>query len=897
MRIPALAVTAVLVLASGLPSPARAQTSSPEIEPAPAGLSQATQPEITPPQTTLPQTSGLPGTFPAPAAAAESPALKLYRELRDVSLDPDQVYKIREAYLDINDIHISLNDGVIGFTKAVEGRITGAYFQGNGEILLMPPDNVERSSLALHTGSAVLEEEFRSGFFRFNDATAAQLRSALRAKEDGAEFVSEYSPFIGRIAEQDALRLLASFLRSPSASSPDRMFRARLDGVKLGIFDVVLDTLAEEQIGVGRFARSGETIYYDLIASFPMRSVRKAAAQNEGSSTQDISSGMLGSLRVHNYVVRARIEPPHTLNAKATLDTEITASGERVLFLELSRYLKVRSVEADGRAIEFLQNEALEGSALARRGNDLVALIFPQPLRQGQEIHLKFDYAGPVLSEAGGGLISVGARGIWYPNHGRAMANFDLEFRSPKEWTLVATGKRVSQRTEGTEEISHWVSDRPIPVAGFNLGEYTLETAKAGDIAIEVYAAQGVEKQFPAIPPPITAEALTGPPVQPRPQEVAHFAGRGRSLPDVQFLDPPMVMPTPEPNRSSARVAQEASEMIEFMTKHAGPFPYSSLMISQRPGPISQGWPGLVYLSSYAFLSPQERTALKLPPYESIMLGGLMTRHEVAHQWWGDLVGWKSYRDQWLVEALSTYSALLSIEKDDPKQFQAMLDIFRDELESENSDHEKRLMAGPVTLGLRLSSSRFPNGFDTVSYGRGTWLLHMLRHLLRDAYAGNVSGLAQSASMKRGGNQNPDEPFFRLLHRLREEYAGKDLSTADLQKAAEAELPDSYRFERRKSLDWFFQGWVNGTAIPRLDMDNVKLSRKSNEIVASGALIQKDAPDNLITSVPIYASDGKNLTLLGRVFADGKNTSFELKAPLTTRKLVLDPYETVLRER
>jgi hypothetical protein len=151
--------------------------------------------------------------------------------------------------------------------------------------------------------------------------------------------------------------------------------------------------------------------------------------------------------------------------------------------------------------------------------------------------------------------------------------------------------------------------------------------------------------------------------------------------------------------------------------------------------------------------------------------------------------------------------------------------------------------------------------------------------------------------VKRKGDANPDEHFFRVLQRLQQEFAGKDISTADLQRLVEAELPDSYRFERRKSLDWFFQGWVNGTAIPRLDIESVKLSRKGNTMIVSGTLLQKDAPENLVTSVPIYASDGNKLTLLGRVFADGGKTSFELKAPLSARKLVLDPYHTILREQ
>jgi len=49
----------------------------------------------------------------------------------------------------------------------VVGRVTGALFEGEGEVLVLPPDRAERSSLALFTGSAVLEERFRFGYIRF----------------------------------------------------------------------------------------------------------------------------------------------------------------------------------------------------------------------------------------------------------------------------------------------------------------------------------------------------------------------------------------------------------------------------------------------------------------------------------------------------------------------------------------------------------------------------------------------------------------------------------------------------------------------------------------------------------------------------------------------------------
>ena len=96
--------------------------------------------------------------------------------------------------------------------------------------------------------------------------------------------------------------------------------------------------------------------------------------------------------------------------------------------------------------------------------------------------------------------------------------------------------------------------------------------------------------------------------------------------------------------------------------------PYSSLSLTQMPGSVSQGWPSLVFLSSFSFLTPEEKSHLHMSPVAKI-LSDLIVGHETAHQWWGDLVSWKSYRDQWLFEALANYSALLMLESESPQHF------------------------------------------------------------------------------------------------------------------------------------------------------------------------------------------------------------------------------------
>jgi len=77
--------------------------------------------------------------------------------------------------------------------------------------------------------------------------------------------------------------------------------------------------------------------------------------------------------------------------------------------------------------VEFIQNPAVEGTRLARSGNDLVAVILSEPARKGQKIGLR-SFTPEKCCRAGKGLLYVGAARTWYPNRGLAMSDFDLTF-------------------------------------------------------------------------------------------------------------------------------------------------------------------------------------------------------------------------------------------------------------------------------------------------------------------------------------------------------------------------------------------------------------------------------------------------------------------------------------
>jgi hypothetical protein len=805
----------------------------------------------------------LTATATAGDVASPPTAAALYEELRNVGLDPARVYEIRDATLDREDIHITLSSGTIAFSQSVEGRITGAFFEGDGDILLVPPNHVERSSLALYTGAAILEEQFGTAYFRFDDDTVEQLQSYLRRAKSGPEFLSRWDPVARSLANADVLNLLQSFtyVKPPGVTrARGRFFHARLGGNRLGNFDVFLNSGSEDQVVVGQVGYNDSHMYYDIWTAFPMASARKSSESHRAEAP----------LRIGKYKISTRVIPPRELESDAILDCMAAESGPRTLIFELSRYLQVRSVWLDGHRVEFLQNPALEGTALARRGNDVVVVVLPQPLTAGAKLQLRFMYSGSVMSEAGGGLMYVGARGTWYPSMGPAIFDFDLEFQYPDNWTLVATGKRVSQQMAGTDQVAHWVSEKPMPLAGFNLGRYVSAQAVSGSTVVKTYAARGVESSFPTPPPP--------------PLPIPKHDAR-------EPIQPPPAMAavaSPVPAAHARSVAQRTARALDFFAEHFGAYPYSSLALTQMPGRDSQGWPTLIFLSSYAYLGPTEQADIHLSDLERLVYRELMPAHEAAHQWWGDLVTWNNYRDLWLAEALASYSALLMLESSDPGDFRSMLDHYRDELLRPNKDGHPLLESGPVTLGPRLSNSRFPNGYEGILYGRGAWLLHMLRYIVRDPTPYG------SARARSSTSDDPDANFYRALRNLRQRFGGGFMTTADFRQAFEQELPRSAEYEGRKSLAWFFDGWVNGTAIPKIEINNVRMTRRGVRQFASGTLTQRDAPSNLVTLVPIYASAEGKLVFINRVFADGDETSFRLAVPPGTRKLVVDPYRTIL---
>src|SRR5258707_4027658 len=209
----------------------------------------------------------------------------LYARIRSVGLDPQRVYHVREASIDRPNLHLDLDDGTLAFTEDICGRITGAFFEGEGEIRLRPPSPVERGSMALFTGMALLEEQFSSGYLRFNDDTAAVLQRYSTPAPEGAEFIKEWDDTSRTRAEFNALHLHLDFShffpddggrepapkRRPPLYEPDRQFapllHAHLLGKKLGAFEVFWDAAGTEPLWAVQPRVSVGNLFFDISTS------------------------------------------------------------------------------------------------------------------------------------------------------------------------------------------------------------------------------------------------------------------------------------------------------------------------------------------------------------------------------------------------------------------------------------------------------------------------------------------------------------------------------------------------------------------------------------------------------------------------------------------------------
>jgi hypothetical protein len=793
---------------------------------------------------------------PAVSSASEQSPHELYDAFNALRIDPAATYQIIAANrieLRRGDVEIYLEEGKLAFYAPIDGRITGFVFSGRGHALAFPRDPAEKQQMARFLGEPVLDQQFLSAYVRFTDDAAddllRQFHTANLSPQLDSAFASLSDPLLAQFNASQSLRLLEGRL----SQNPKPYFYAALDGIEIGSFDFLFDLQRREQVLLGQRRKSGNVFYYDVWASYSV----------PGAVPPQVQFHAL------DYTINTTVMPDNSLDSTASAHVRADISGERVLSFQLSRALHADTVtDGNGKPLPYFQNEGMNLQERSVRGNDYLQVVLPQPAQQGQEYTVRFHYQGSVIENAGNGVLFVGARESWYPHLGDQadFASYDLTMRWPRHLKLAATGAKIDEQTSGDFRVGHWRSVKPLSIVGFNLGEYASTSITGDALTIDVYANRQLEQALSNRLDSIGPGSL--PTV-----EVPYGMPGGRNRVAMQ---PPL----PSPADALKRLAKDIDSSIRFYETFSGPFPYRTLSVSQIPGTFGQGWPGLLYLSTFSFLSAEAQHRVGLSSSGQQAFTDIVPYHEVAHQWWGNVVGWSNYRDQWIDEAIANYLALLFADSRKPSEhaLRIWLERYRKQLEEKVPGSEAPAgEIGALTIGNRLNSSKSPSGFEEVIYSKGSWVIHMLRQMLRQP-----------------GAKDPDARFVALLRTLSTKYAYRALSTGDLQHELEAVMTPAMALEGGRSMEWFFEQWVRGTGIPHYRVEFSTHHTDKGEAVR-GKLFQTGVPRSFITSVPLFANNGSgHIIFLGEVVAAGPETSFHFITQVPPHKLVIDPQMTLL---
>lgn len=683
-------------------------------------------------------------------------ARSLAADLRQISVDPAQTYRVRDITFSRGDIKIYLNEGVFAFSTPVAGRRLSAVFTiegaeaGDAEVIIMPPQRSERASLASFTKLPNLDEHFTTAIFFFTDDTAREIldqinRSPVREASDLAAHIGERANTVLReVAGQLDVPLAEALLDHHPLS--EGLFYTVIGGQLLGAFDVTYDPTQAESVYVGRVGSAPDQ-RFELWTNFrPRRS----------------SAFIQPAVRIHHYAIEATIHPDLTMNVTASFGLSTTSADGRVIPLALSPRLQVSSAMVDDKPAEVFQRPS---QRLTEFGSaETLLLVADQVLTPGVEHKLDIKYAGSVIRETHTGDYFVDDRNSWYPVYGPVSADFDLTFHCPDRLHLVSTGEPVSETVGNGIRTVHRRTVTPAALAGFNLGTYAVKTEQHHSYSIEIDA--------PAV-------------------EVATFAA-----------DPAL--------------ASETGSILDAYTAWWKPLAQRSLAVSPIAGYFGQGFPGLIYLSTVSFIKQENRSVALRGSRFDAFFSELLLPHEIAHQWWGNIVRQADYRSGWITEAMANLSALEYVGQANgaPARY-SILDSYRQDLVKQEKGHTVE-SAGPVDFGDRLMTTHGLATWHTILYEKGSWILEMLRARL--------------------GDQN----FRQMQLHLLEEFAHKPLSNEDFRITASHFVPPG---QPDRTLAEFFETWVYGTGLPNLKLHDA--GGRSITVEVSGV------DDDFLAEIPL----------------------------------------------
>ena len=711
----------------------------------------------------------------------------LYR----LSLHPEKQFVAKNLVLKSIDFELRLPSGDVFVAETADG-VTAIVLVGDGTMVFQPGPKEEKGQLKLFSGAESLDTPFTTAFVRLSPYEFEQkISNAMlepvaldnRAYRRGLGVFEEGVPKSFNLDLSDLSREVWSLLPQPGdfvAEVRTRRFADLTFARSSGEAEDVtmfqrrskrnISAYASEQklISRGRFFNEDDTVDYDVI----------------------------------DYDIDASFYPEREwMEGRTRMRVRIKSHAIGVLTLRFAESLNVSSVASDefGRLL-FLR---------VRNQNSLLVNL-PSPVARDNPLTLTITYSGrlarqniqdesvflgegesgdsPAVSQRNSQPDDVPTvppepkwlfsnRHYWYPqNQVTDYATGNLRLTVPSEYHVVASGIPLEGSPgaaapapieNSTKTIARslyaFVTPQPVRYLGIVISRMT--RVDSATVALDI------------VPAKMAAPDMSGASTL---QQQINRINAALAVPPVGARN--TVRLTVDANRRQESRGREAmgnaADMLRLYSRLTGDVPYDLVTLAmtedERPGGHAPG-----YFAMIDHPPPVTPINWRNDPASFQGFPEFFLAHELAHQWFGQAVGWKNYHEQWLSEGFAQYfAALYAKERRGEDAFRDVLRQFR-RWAIDDSDQ------GPVYLGYRLGHIKGESRvFRALVYNKGAAVLHMLRRSIGD------------------------EAFFAGLKRFYADNRFKKAGTDDLRKAMEA--------ASGRDLNRFFERWIYDNGIPRL---------------------------------------------------------------------------------
>lgn len=744
----------------------------------------------------------------------------LYDQIKNISFDENMVARVESLVLKRDVAVFRLNQGRIHVFEPVQGRCIGAVFVGEGVFEFSPPTEIERYQLKRFTKQESLSEEFEKLYVLFSDSTDMELESSLTfsAAEmmSPPKFMKKDAPdrFLKETGRNLWVRVLADILADSSylTSHPDRangFFYADIKTKDLSRLFFTFDPKEIEEVTLEKPDPRPGIDARDLVCSFHRA---EDYLKNPNEKYTPIPHEDKDEIKVTHYKMEVSINVKEELSATVEVDFESLVDGVKVIDFDLHEDLEIERIADDEGDSLFFVKERDEQYG--------VSVFLFRPTRSGEERKLTFKYsAKQIILRDWLGDLYIRSSTFWYPQYGYLKrATYDLTFKCPEGYQLISIGEKAEEWVEGDSLCTRWIEDIPVSVASFNLGKF------------ETY-----EVDMEGIPPVC----------------VYHLEKSHRKM-------------MTRYKKSKESVAADVVNSLNFFQTIYGDCPFSKIAATEIPSFYGQGLPGLLRLSWGTFAADEamQETRFRTESFRA---------HEVSHQWWGNVVGWERYHDQWLCEGFAEYSGAwyAQMSMQDNEAFFEELEEWRKDILGKGYKWAEGSKVGPIWLGHRLNSSK-SDDYWTLLYEKGAYVLHMLRNIMMDF------------------GSKSDDRFKEMMRDFAETYRGKNACTEDFKEIVEKHMGED--------MGWFFDQWVYGVDIPTY-IFSYDVEQVADEYVVTCEITQEKVPEDFKMWVPVLLDFGGDMYAVLRLWVDKPHNKYKLpRAPLPPREVILNPFHAVLCE-